>query len=66
MSKLHRMQFGRKSEKLARQIEQLELRLVVELQSNIFRYQFASLNMDGAGRFFSALNPEHHKNTLYR
>ena len=25
--KLHRMQFGRKSEKLARQIEQLELRL---------------------------------------
>jgi transposase len=33
LSKLHRMQFGRKSEKLARQIEQLELRLE-ELQSN--------------------------------
>src|SRR5579862_2384466 len=32
LSKLHRMQFGRKSEKLARQIEQLELRLE-ELQS---------------------------------
>ena len=31
--KLHRMQFGRKSEKLARQIEQLELRLE-ELESN--------------------------------
>src|SRR5258707_13485321 len=27
LAKLHRMQFGRKSEKLARQIEQLELRL---------------------------------------
>jgi len=34
LSKLHRMQFGRKSEKLARQIEQLELRLE-ELQSNV-------------------------------
>jgi transposase len=33
LSKLHRMQFGRKSEKLVRQIEQLELRLE-ELQSN--------------------------------
>ena len=33
LSKLHRMQFGRKSEKLQRQIEQLELRLE-ELQSN--------------------------------
>jgi transposase len=33
LAKLHRMQFGRKSEKLARQIEQLELRLE-ELQSN--------------------------------
>jgi len=33
LSKLHRMQFGRKSEKLARQIEQLELRLE-ELESN--------------------------------
>ncbi len=33
LSKLHRMQFGRKSEKLARQIEQLEPRLE-ELQSN--------------------------------
>ena len=33
LSKLHRMQFGRKSEKLAQQIEQLELRLE-ELQSN--------------------------------
>jgi transposase len=32
LSKLHRMQFGRKSEKLARQIEQLELRLE-ELES---------------------------------
>ena len=31
--KLHRMQFGRKSEKLAQQIEQLELRLE-ELESN--------------------------------
>jgi hypothetical protein len=28
LAKLHRMQFGRKSEKLQRQIEQLELRLV--------------------------------------
>ena len=34
LSKLHRMQFGRKSEKLARQIEQLELRLE-ELQSDV-------------------------------
>jgi transposase len=34
LSKLHRMQFGRKSEKLERQIEQLELRLE-ELQSNV-------------------------------
>jgi transposase len=34
LSKLHRMQFGRKSEKLARQIEQLELRLE-ELQSKV-------------------------------
>src|SRR5215469_2369981 len=33
LSKLHRMQFGRKSEKLQRQIEQLELRLE-ELQSD--------------------------------
>src|SRR5215471_17161966 len=33
LSKLHRMQFGRKSEKLERQIEQLELRLE-ELHSN--------------------------------
>jgi transposase len=33
LAKLHRMQFGRKSEKLTRQIEQLELRLE-ELQSN--------------------------------
>jgi transposase len=33
LAKLHRMQFGRKSEKLARQIEQLELRLE-ELQTN--------------------------------
>src|SRR6201984_3879422 len=33
LSKLHRMQFGRKSEKLARQIEQLELRLA-EWQTN--------------------------------
>ena len=33
LSKLHRMQFGRKSEKLARQIEQLELR-PEEFQSN--------------------------------
>ena len=33
LAKLHRMQFGRKSEKLARQIEQLELRLE-ELESN--------------------------------
>lgn len=33
LSKLHRMQFGRKSEKIQRQIEQLELRLE-ELQSN--------------------------------
>jgi transposase len=33
LSKLHRMQFGRKSEKLARQIEQLELRLE-ELESS--------------------------------
>jgi transposase len=32
-AKLHRMQFGRKSEKLERQIEQLELRLE-ELESN--------------------------------
>jgi transposase len=32
LAKLHRMQFGRKSEKLARQIEQLELRLE-ELES---------------------------------
>lgn len=31
--KLHRMQFGRKSEKIERQIEQLELRLE-ELESN--------------------------------
>src|SRR5215469_4367776 len=34
LSKLHRMQFGRKSEKLARQIEQLELRLEA-LQSDV-------------------------------
>src|ERR1700741_3557935 len=34
LSKLHRMQFGRKSEKLERQIEQLELRLE-ELESNV-------------------------------
>src|SRR5271169_20324 len=33
LAKLHRMQFGRKSEKLNRQIEQLELRLE-ELESN--------------------------------
>ncbi|HEV2400624.1 MAG TPA: hypothetical protein VGS27_27045 [Candidatus Sulfotelmatobacter sp.] len=33
LSKLHRMQFGRRSEKLSREIEQLELRLE-ELQSN--------------------------------
>jgi transposase len=33
LAKLHRMQFGRKSEKLARQIEQLELRLE-DLESN--------------------------------
>jgi transposase len=33
LSKLHRMQFGRKSEKLQRQIEQLELRLE-ELETN--------------------------------
>jgi transposase len=33
LAKLHRMQFGRKSEKLARQIEQLELRLE-ELESH--------------------------------
>ncbi len=33
LAKLHRMQFGRKSEKLAGQIEQLELRLE-ELESN--------------------------------
>jgi transposase len=33
LAKLHRMQFGRKSEKLTRQIEQLELRLE-ELQSS--------------------------------
>ena len=33
LTKLHRMQFGRKSEKLQRQIEQLELRLE-ELQAN--------------------------------
>src|SRR5215470_9236013 len=33
LSKLHRMQFGRKSEKLARQLEQLALRLE-GLQSN--------------------------------
>jgi transposase len=33
LAKLHRMQFGRKSEKLSRQIEQLELRLE-ELESN--------------------------------
>ncbi len=33
LAKLHRMQFGRKSEKLTRQIEQLELRLE-ELESN--------------------------------
>jgi len=33
LTKLHRMQFGRKSEKLQRQIEQLELRLE-ELESN--------------------------------
>jgi transposase len=33
LAKLHRMQFGRKSEKLQRQIEQLELRLD-ELESN--------------------------------
>src|SRR5215471_19714631 len=33
LAKLHRMQFGRKSEKLQRQIEQLELRLE-ELESN--------------------------------
>ena len=33
LAKLQRMQFGRKSEKLARQIEQLELRLE-ELESN--------------------------------
>ena len=33
LAKLHRMQFGRKSEKVARQIEQLELRLE-ELESN--------------------------------
>src|SRR5215467_8171940 len=33
LAKLHRMQFGRKSEKLTRQIEQLELRLE-ELQSH--------------------------------
>jgi transposase len=33
LAKLHRMQFGRKSEKLERQIEQLELRLE-ELESN--------------------------------
>src|SRR5208337_3136481 len=32
LTKLHRMQFGRKSEKLERQIEQLELRLE-ELES---------------------------------
>src|ERR1700685_4216132 len=32
LAKLHRMQFGRKSEKLTRQIEQLELRLE-ELES---------------------------------
>jgi len=31
LAKLHRMQFGRKSEKLARQIEQLELRLAWQL-----------------------------------
>ena len=41
MSKLHRMQFGRKSEKLARQIEQLELRLE-ELQSNTGEKAFQS------------------------
>ena len=33
LAKLHRMQFGRKSEKIQRQIEQLELRLE-ELESN--------------------------------
>ena len=33
LAKLHRMQFGRKSEKVQRQIEQLELRLE-ELESN--------------------------------
>jgi transposase len=33
LAKLHRMQFGRKSEKLQRQIEQLELRLE-DLESN--------------------------------
>jgi transposase len=33
LAKLHRMQFGRKSEKLQRQIEQLELRLE-ELESH--------------------------------
>jgi hypothetical protein len=33
LAKLHRMQFGRKSEKLTRQIEQLELRLE-ELQAH--------------------------------
>src|ERR1700757_2241605 len=37
--KLHRMQFGRKSEKLARQIEQLELRLE-ELESNRSENEF--------------------------
>src|SRR5579864_4151541 len=41
LSKLHRMQFGRKSEKLARQIEQLELRLE-ELQSSAGEKEFQS------------------------
>src|SRR5271165_5864653 len=38
LAKLHRMQFGRKSEKLTQQIEQLELRLE-DLQSNRSEYE---------------------------
>jgi hypothetical protein len=43
LAKLHRMQFGRKSEKLQRQIEQLELRLE-ELESNRSRKRHSHRN----------------------
>lgn len=41
---------------------------VVDLEGipTFFATNLLSLNMDSVGRLFSALNPEGHKNTLYR